>query len=95
MSTISYEELAKATGGEMCGGDLIARIDGKHVVLGRKRGLVFNLTAEGEEVAANLVAAPAKPAKAEKPAKAAKAEAKGQDIKVDLTSETSLEDMLG
>lgn len=94
--TITYEDLLAATGGEMCGGDLLARIDDKVVVLGRKRGSVFNLTPAGEEIARTLEDKPANEPKAPKQPKAAKVpKPEGQEIKVDLTSDTTLDDVLG
>lgn len=94
--TVTYEDLIEASGGEMCGGDVLARIDGKTVVLGRKRGAVFNLTPAGEEFVSTMTqeAKPAKQPKEPKPAKAKSAEG-GQEIKVDLASNAALDDMLG
>lgn len=51
---VGWEDVAAHTGGEMVAGTLIARISGKHVVLGQQRGTQFDFTPLGAQIAEEL-----------------------------------------
>lgn len=54
---IDYTDILTHVGGEMVAGDLIARREGRNVVLGSKRGEMFDLTPAGHEVVAEMTEA--------------------------------------
>jgi hypothetical protein len=43
---IDWTDVQKATSAEMVAGNLVARIGGKAVLIGKLKGMVFNYTAE-------------------------------------------------
>lgn len=52
--TVSWEQVAEATGAEMVGGHLQAHVNGKNIVLGHKVGTQFTFTEHGEAVARHI-----------------------------------------
>jgi len=54
--SVTYQDILEHVNGELVAGALLARVDGKNVVLGQKAGNQFTLTESGEEVAAEIAA---------------------------------------
>lgn len=96
---MTEQELLEASGGEIIGGAVIAMVEGKHTVLGKRGpGGVFNLTGEGVFFVESLKGAPAQEqvaetAKVSKPrSKKAQAEqAAGTETPAETATETGTE----
>ena len=90
---MTEQELITASGGEICGGAVIAVIGGKNTVLGKRGpGGVFNLTLDGVKFVEDYTPTEA-PKETKAPKKAKAEEAKSHDLSLDELVETA--DKLG
>jgi hypothetical protein len=60
--SISFDEFVRLVpDGQVVGGQVILRVNGRHTVMGTLAGHTFNLTVEGNTFVAELKRAPAEP----------------------------------
>lgn len=88
---MTEQEIIEASGGELCGGVLVARINDKNVALGKRApGGQFHLTLDGVAFAEAYVAKPATAPKEVKASKKGKADdGKSHDLSFDELVETA------